>query len=441
MGYTSSVIKHPAPDDRTRSHVWEDHAATRVVAFWEGGSASHALPEPGVVVVGRAVECELRIDHASVSRAHLRVHGGRVVHVEDLGSSNGTRVGGKRIPANTRVPLAPGEVVEAGSAMIVLQSRQAEVQPPGPGEARVRPMEQLEKLVSLVATGRLSVILLGETGVGKDVTATRIHTLSSRAKGPFVRLNCATLTETLLEGELFGYERGAFTGAVKAKPGLLETGSGGTVFLDELGEMPQSTQAKVLRVLENQEVLRLGGLTPRRIDVRFIGATNRDLPSLVAEGSFRQDLYFRLNGITLAIPPLRQRTDEILPLAKRFLDAAGAPSISLSADARAALLAHSWEGNIRELKNVIERAVVLSEGKTIERAHLRFDSEGAAFGAEPAASLSRTMASFERERILAALESASGNQTEAARKLGVSRRTLVSRLSEYDLPRPRKGRG
>jgi transcriptional regulator with PAS, ATPase and Fis domain len=350
------------------------------------------------------------------------------------------------------VEVHAGELIEVGTAMLVVQAshegqegaRAEEGRSAGAADSE-SPMDRLKRLVALVSRGQLSVILLGETGVGKDVLATRIHESSSRAGGPFVKLNCAAFTESLLEGELFGYERGAFTGAVKAKAGLIESGSGGTVFLDELGEMPPTTQVKLLRVLENREVLRLGSVAARRIDVRFVSATHRDLSALIVQGMFRQDLFFRLNGITITVPPLRQRRAEILPLAASFLAEEqarqGIPrGAGISARARALLLGHAWPGNIRELKNVVERAVALSAGAEIEVEHLMFDPSNAVPGATAStAPLSQGVAAFERERIRLALERTHGNQTEAAKDLGISRRTLVSRLGEYDLPRPRKG--
>src|SRR6185503_6105666 len=179
-------------------------------------------------------------------------------------------------------------------------------------------MPQLHRLVERIARGTINVLILGETGAGKEVLAERVQRLSPRARWPFLRLNCAALSETLLESELFGHERGAFTGAVTAKPGLLETAEGGTVFLDEAGELPMSIQVKLLRVIEERQVLRVGGLKPRPIDVRFIAATNRDLEVEVARGAFRQDLFFRLNGVTLVVPPLRDRVSEIEALARLF---------------------------------------------------------------------------------------------------------------------------
>jgi transcriptional regulator with PAS, ATPase and Fis domain len=286
-----------------------------------------------------------------------------------------------------------------------------------------------------------------------------------------VRINCAALAETLLESELFGHERGAFTGAVKAKTGLLEAGNGGTVLLDEVGEMPLTTQAKLLRVLESREVMRVGSIETRAIDVRLVAATNRDLPSLVAAGGFRSDLYFRLNGITIRIPPLRERRDEILPLARTFLAAAalGRP-IAFTPAALTKLEAYVWPGNVRELRNVVERAVVLSGGASAIDAHhlaveaMFFMPSGQPAQPTPQTPLARMSAptepppamfapapgapgdlradveDFERKRIEQALAEAHGNQTRAAELLGISRRTLVSRLDAFGMPRPRKNR-
>ena len=213
------------------------------------------------------------------------------------------------------------------------------------------------------------MLIVGETGVGKEVLAEIIHGLSPRAGKPFVRINCATLSPTLFEAELFGHERGAFTDAREAKPGLLETAEGGTVMLDEIGELPLPLQAKLLRVIETREVMRVGAVKARTIDVRFLAATNRVLEDEVARGAFRQDLYYRLNGISLLIPPLRARVDEIEPLAQAFVENAAKmsdrPPLKLSPAAMKLLLSYAWPGNIRELRNTIERALLLSTGDSI----------------------------------------------------------------------------
>jgi DNA-binding NtrC family response regulator len=299
-----------------------------------------------------------------------------------------------------------------------------------------------------VAQSTLSVLLLGETGSGKEVLAQSIHRASPRADGPFIALNCAALTESLLESELFGHEKGAFTGALQARPGLFEAAAGGTLFLDEIGDMPLSTQVKLLRVLEDRHVVRVGGRTPIAVDARFIAATHRDLEDEAERGAFRQDLYFRLAGITLDVPPLRARTGEIAELAQLFARRAGAdlgrsPTPTLAPETLALLLRHRWPGNVRELRNVIERAVVLATGPSLLPEHLPTKLRATAHSVPPPAEapreqLKRDMAAIEKQHISDALDRAGGNQTLAAELLGISRRTLVSRVSEYDLRRPRK---
>jgi transcriptional regulator with PAS, ATPase and Fis domain len=268
------------------------------------------------------------------------------------------------------------------------------------------------------------------------VFAGRIHDQSPRSKQPMLRLNCATLTETLLESELFGHERGAFTGAQQAKPGLLETANGGTVFLDEIGDLPAGMQAKLLRVIEERAVLRIGAVKARPLDVRFVAATNKDLEN---DPGFRRDLYFRLAGVTIVIPPLRERTDEVEPIAREFVRAtcerAGRAVLGFTPAGLAALQAHSWPGNVRELRNVIERAVLMAE-REIDVEHLQLRAPtGPSTGG-----LRSDVDAFERQRIIEALEQCNGNQTRACQLLGISRRTLIDRMDEFALPRPRKGR-
>ncbi len=321
-------------------------------------------------------------------------------------------------------------------------------------------MVRLYELVDRVAPGMINVLILGETGVGKDVVAEALHRRSPRARQPLLRLNCAALSETLLESEIFGHERGAFTGAVASKAGLLETAEGGTVFFDEVGELPLGIQAKLLRVIETREVTRVGGLRPKSIDVRFVAATNRELESEIGRGAFRSDLFYRLNGFSLVVPPLRERTAEIASLARAFVAQywrlAGrltAPP-SISPDALAVLQGYRWPGNIRELRNVIERATLLVTGGSITAEHLPMEKMQAVFAPgrksqPPAAPPTLSRAALdpakadttgelsERELILEALERHAGNQTRAAKSLGISRRTLINRLEEYGIQRPR----
>jgi DNA-binding NtrC family response regulator len=316
-------------------------------------------------------------------------------------------------------------------------------------------MQRIHDVATRAAGANINILLLGETGVGKEVMAQMIHRQSPRSGKPIVSLNCGGLTESLIETELFGHEKGAFTGAIQSRPGLLETADGGTVFLDEIGEMPLKLQAALLRVIETREVLPVGGRRPRTIDVRFIAATNRDLEADSARGSFRQDLFFRLNGISLSIPPLRERRSEIVELARFFVAQAcqdsGRPALTLSPEVQAALEAYAWPGNIRELKNVMERAVVLTDGPEIGCAQLPLEKmgsseESAEVSSErsPPPEIEATgktdLRTIERQRIIDALAACAGNQSRAAKLLNMPRRTFISKLDLYEIPRPQKNK-
>ncbi|HYP76972.1 MAG TPA: sigma-54 dependent transcriptional regulator [Polyangiaceae bacterium] len=317
-------------------------------------------------------------------------------------------------------------------------------------------MRQLYELVQRAAASSINVLVLGETGVGKEVLARALHNLSPRKAGPFVALNCAALTESLLQSELFGHEKGAFTGALQARAGLLETAAGGTLFLDEIGDLPLSIQTKLLRVLEDKKVLRVGARAERAVDVRFVAATNRDIEADAQAGTFREDLFYRLNGISLTIPPLRERRAEIAALGRMFLARYNAELgreavLSMSKEVVHLLESYHWPGNVRELRNAIERAAVLCSGDLLLPEHLPVrvvaGSAGRASSAPPGVENSREdilararneLQGIERQRILDALEQSGGNQTRAAEVLGISRRTLVYRLSELGVPRPRR---
>jgi two-component system, NtrC family, response regulator AtoC len=321
-----------------------------------------------------------------------------------------------------------------------------------PPNAAPSAMDHVRAQLATIATGEVSVLINGETGVGKELCAEMIHRLSPRAAKPFVKLNCAAVVESLIESELFGHERGAFTGAVAARPGLFETGDGGTVFLDEIGELPLQVQSKLLRVLEERVVRRIGATTGKTLDVRFICATNRVLADEVEAGRFRRDLYYRINGVTIAVPPLRERQSEIAGLARAFARRArgSAAPVVLAGDVLATLEQHEWAGNIRELRNTIERAILLSAGGPVRPAHLalerprRDSSVTMPFprmtldAPKSLQSLPTAVADLERERILETLNTCGGNQTRAARALGISRNTLLARLDAYGVSRPRK---
>ena len=346
----------------------------------------------------------------------------------------------------------------------LLERANAAVRGPGKGERSTSPMvldgtmESLRRIVERVAGSSISVLFTGETGVGKGVLAAELHQKSPRSAGPFVTLNCAALTESLLEAELFGYEKGSFTGAVKAKPGLLETADGGTLLLDEVGEMSLGTQAKLLGALEDRKFLRVGGVRPRQVDLRLVSCTNRDLEVEIERGTFRKDLFFRLAQLQLVVPPLRERKTEIDQLAVAFAAQAGLSSglkraPVISPQALAELRRHPWIGNVRELRNVIERAVLFCADGVIRPEDVRVDrlrttvfpptnstpgnlTPQPPLPAEPEPGDPSDQE--ERKRIREALEACGGNQTKAAKLLGYSRRTLVNRLEKLRMPRPRK---
>jgi two-component system, NtrC family, response regulator AtoC len=423
----------------------------RLVIVGNENAATHQLPTSGTVSIGRSEEASICLLDPAISRRHAVLHLGQKLTLEDLGSANGSYVRGVRVGSGQTVEIDAGDVVEIGTTLLIVQGRSrprgAAGIVPMHGE---RPMEAINRLIDRIARSNLSVLLLGETGVGKGFIAAELHRRSNRAEGPMVELNCAAFPENLLESELFGYEKGAFTGATQAKRGLLEAASGGTVLLDEIGELPMGMQPKLLRVLEEREVMPVGGLRARAVDVRFISATNRDLEAEVAQGKFREDLYFRLNGISVEVPPLRKRISEIPGLATSFaLDASrrfGFPSRTLSPEALELLMQYRWPGNIRELRNVVERAFALCSGPCIEAKDIPIAKIALAKAPPPSddpateEGADRDSEHPERKRILAALDQCGWNQSRAAIALGISRQTLSTRLDAYKIPRPRKGR-
>jgi two-component system response regulator AtoC len=300
-------------------------------------------------------------------------------------------------------------------------------------------MRELFELVRRVARATTTLLVVGESGVGKEVVAAELHAASPRAQGPFVELNCAALPGDLIESELFGHERGAFTGADRKRVGMVEAADGGTLFLDEIGELPLPLQAKLLRVLENKTVQPLGASEGRRIDVRFVAATNRKLDEEVRAGRFREDLYFRLSTIVLEVPPLRERPGDLRALARQFVAAfsaaAGRSPPVMSEGFLAQLASYPWPGNVRELRNAIERAVVLGKGGELLPKHLperlrEVDPPSSADGP-----MRKQLDDVEKKSIEAALQETHGNRTHAARKLGISRRTLIYKLHKYGLIR------
>lgn len=485
-----------------------------LIVYLKGASLTYPLPKRGTVKIGRGTQSDVRIDDSSVSRNHVLLYfdGEGGIELEELGSSNGTQLfpsGDQQaeredtqqiklnwfVKAGNRIQVRPGDVMRVGSVPCVVQPVSAEAskappearvsRPPSQNESRILVDPEMKRVYDLAiraAKSDIGVLILGETGVGKELLAETIHVNSRRVGGQFLRLNCVALSDSLLESELFGHEKGAFTGATHSRAGLLESTSGGTVFLDEIGEMPLKTQAKLLRVLEERRIMRVGSTRSRTVDVRFVAATNRNLQREIARGTFRGDLFYRISGIQLRIPALRERQDELEPLARHFLQTfcrrSGVPVPDLSAAAIEAMKTYAWPGNVRELKNAMERAPFLSAGGPILPEHLpqtQFDedpfpeNEVTDVLTNPAELLAnynrRTMPDefpstaknpvpaatvpqgpllddhAERERIAEALDQCGGNQTRAAKLLGISRRTLINRLDAFGMPRPRKRTG
>ena len=451
-------------------------------------------PLPGKMIrIGRSSPCEVTIDHPSISPLHAMIRIGARCTIEDLASATGIRVKDRPLIPREPVEVAIGDMIELGSVLLMVQRRRAAIPTVGPAAWRaghdgtgalaamhgaasgaspgvsddVRvPRGALPSdhpVIERIAAGTISVLVLGETGVGKEILAERIHRSSPRADRPLIRLNCAALSETLLESELFGHERGAFTGATTAKLGLIEAAEGGTVFLDEIGELPMAVQVKLLRVLESREILPVGGVRTRAVDVRFVSATHVDLEAEIERGGFRADLYYRLNGVTLYVHPLRQRVREIAGLAEIFIAHACSGlgrtrHPALSSEALDVLERHRWPGNIRELRNVIERAVLFCTADLIQPEHLPVEESNgprarSSRASMPAASratvatersagasmtVQRELEMLEKQRILQALETCAGNQSRAAKLLSIPRRTFLKRLDAYGIARPRK---
>jgi transcriptional regulator with PAS, ATPase and Fis domain len=438
-----------------RAHPTEPSGKRSIVVLGQLTMARLPLGR-GTMTIGRDPACTIAIEDSTVSRKQAILHVDDGITIEDADSTSGTAVGDTLLAPRERRIWREGEVVRVGRVRLVLicddtagPRKSATSAAATPARVLRDPaMVRLDGLTRALAAGDISVLLTGETGTGKEIFAEAIHQYSPRASRPLLSLNCASLNQSLLESELFGHVRGAFTGAVQAKVGLLESADGGTVFLDEVGEMPPSLQVKLLRVLEERRVTRVGALQGTPIDIRVVSATNRDLEEESEKGRFRKDLYYRLNGATLRIPPLRERPCEIEPLARMFVrlasDDLGLPEApEISCDALASLQDHDWPGNIRELRNVISRAVLLCQGEPIQVDQLVLDSVRARSRPVPSPDTIPVLPtegqeiSEDHKKILDALRRCAGNQTRAAKMLGVSRSTLLQRLVKYGIPRPK----
>ena len=460
----------------------------------------YPLPVSGEVVIGRSETADLRIDDALVSRQHARlVFDGGPITITDLGSQRGTYVNGVRV-TGARV-LQPNDRIELHRTTLIFYEAAPSLAAPGaldvsalrprgahetaalvtvargtnPATPAVSGVDRefqvltigaqrvivadptvlrLYTLVDRLAPSAIPVLITGETGCGKELVATALHARSPRAGQRLISLNCAALHEMLVESELFGHERGAFSGAVSSRPGLIEAASGSTLFLDEVGELTLANQAKLLRVLESHRVTRLGDVREREVDVRIVAATNRDLEADMIAGRFRRDLYFRLSAATLHLPPLRQRPHELPLLAAAFLDDAcrltGRRGMRISDDAMAVLLAHPWPGNVRELKNLMQYVAAtvpvdeLAAEHVSERLRRLVPTVSPRPEAGPATPpqfrpLADELRELEIARIREALIATSGNQTRAAGLLAMPVRTFFEKAKQYGLT-PKKKR-
>jgi DNA-binding NtrC family response regulator len=349
-----------------------------------------------------------------------------------VGTDTGAAVRAIRAGAKEYIPLPPDAALIAAVIEAVTAESHALV-------FRDPKMAAVLRLAEQIAPSDASVLITGESGTGKEVVARFLHRKSRRARHAFISVNCAAIPENLLESELFGHEKGAFTGAVARRIGKFEEANGGTLLLDEVTEMHPRLQAKLLRAIQEREIDRVGGTQPVKVDIRLLATSNRDMAEAVRKGEFREDLYFRLNVVSLRLPALRERPDDIVPLAehfaKKYAEANGLPTPSIRSETVALLKAHGWRGNVRELENTMHRAVLLSGGTEIGAEAVMLTPSG---GAAPAAAatgtlVGRTVADVERDLILDTLQHCLGNRTHAANILGISIRTLRNKLQQYRL--------
>jgi DNA-binding NtrC family response regulator len=451
-------VNRTRPDTQTGNHVSKPRRGDAPYLFIAlqcerplESAARICLHRADEVTVGRgsplAVRAEgstLRVDvpDGRISARHLRIS--RVLGqwvLEDLQSRNGTLIDGSRIE---RTGLSDGTLIEAGQTFFifrtalpqagnVLEADALEVAAPGLETLLPTFAAELER-VRTVARSRLPVLLQGETGTGKEVIASAIHRLSGRT-GPFLAVNCGALPMTLVESEMFGYRKGAFTGAMEDRPGLIRSAEGGTLLLDEIGDLPLPAQATLLRVLQEEEVMPVGGTRPTKVDLRVIAATHRDLPALVAHDKFRHDLLMRLCGFTVNLPPLRERREDFGLLLSRLLRRnEGGAKITFTPEAGRAMLRYGWPGNVRELEKCLSSAAVLAQDGVVELEHL--PASIAAAPAAPVAIPAGHLSADERERrelIISLLREHGGNVTSVAKAMGKARTQVQRWLRRYDI--------
>ncbi len=420
---TNERCRHEESDQNLRL-TWKADDARRQVNLQPSTTSGIGKDETNTIVV--------RDRYVSSFHARL-VHRRGSWHLSDLGSTNGTFVDGVRV---SEAVIEPGMQIRVGETLIeTCRNAGDETRPSKHGIITNDPtllavLEQIERIGPSEAT----VTLFGESGTGKELAARAVHDFSARANGPFIPVNCAAISKELMESELFGHEKGAFTGASSARTGAFEEAASGTLFLDEVGELPLDLQSKLLRAIEMKEVRRVGASRPTQVDARIVAATNRDLHSDVRAGRFREDLFYRLYVVPLTLPPLRRRMDDVMLLTRHFLAARspGRPP-SLTDGAKRKLLSHSWPGNVRELKNTIERALLFHRSKVIEDQDITFP-EDVALQPEDGTIIviGKTLEEIELEAISLALRANGGNRRMTAQSLGIARSTLQMKLKEIE---------
>ncbi|MBI5071008.1 MAG: sigma 54-interacting transcriptional regulator [Deltaproteobacteria bacterium] len=399
-----------------------------------------AVVVPEALTVGKDPGCDVVLDDAFVSARHLRLERrGASFHLRDLGSTNGTFVGGARV---TDAEWLPGTAATLGETELVLEAGAAPEAPAAfEGMLSADPaMRQLFELLERVAPSDTPVTILGETGTGKELVARALHRLSQRRDGAFIPVNCSAIAESLIESELFGHEKGAFSGADRLRKGAFEEADRGTLFLDEIGELPLDLQPKLLRALEQGEVKRVGAARPFQVNVRVLAATHRDLRARVRAGKFREDLYYRLCVVPLSVPPLRARRGDVRALAETFLQRAAPQGLPLrfADEALARLEGYDWPGNVRQLRNAVQRALLFrGPGLEVPASAVTFEDTRHAGGPaqEEEAIYSRglTMEEVEREAIRLSLRRNGGNRAAVVRELQIAKSTVLKRIGQWGL--------
>ncbi len=440
-----------AADTPSDTMTWEPTLDLPVAGVTQVGNAKYELVVTGgpdeskriaigekVIRIGRSSRSDLPLSDKTVSNLHLELESGSAgVHVRDMGSTNGTRVDGQKIQSLT---VEVGSEIQIGNTTlkIFIEETTSPMASPSLGGlvGQSPKMQEVYKWIRKGAKGDVAILIQGETGCGKEVVAQEIHRLSDRSEGPLITIDCSAIPKDLIESELFGHEKGSFTGATGKRKGAFELAQGGTIFLDEIGELPLEMQPKLLRVLEEKQVKRIGGSERLKSDFRVVAATNRWLDQEVVKGNFRQDLYFRLNVVPISLPPLRERREDIPLLVRHFLKG---KSIHVPQAVLAKLIDHPWPGNVRELRNVLERGVVLMEGNTLSMEDLLFFGAGKKGGApmpweeSEAASAPVSLEEIEKQVIRRALKTHSGDKKAVARELGIALSTLYEKIRRFKL--------